>query len=606
MRKQLALLLITLLALISLVGVVQATPTDDLTALAQYYPSDTPLFASIRIDEGLFDELDAVMFTLSSNLGDQFPVPPGFSTRDLLNMAIGPMLAGRISEAFGTWLGDSAAIGLSSLTGVLPTAMGTPEPPIVIAIEINDRDKAVEFITVIMSLERPSIEPTEVTDDYTLLQLGSETSVFITNDTILFTNDVDTAIAGLEGADGRLSDNPLFADAANALPEDEYDLFFYANVETIANLLVDALTADLEGDGLPPDLLDGLSTAAEASAVSVGLDLSEGRNLVIDLATMMTPDPMMAMLAQTPVNLDFAGHIPADAPLVIMDNAFGPDLLALFALLDTYSTSLQANLDKIMPLIETEMDMDEEGAAIVLEILKGLDLSPIQFGGITKNVITPVFAGFTGLNLEDDVLSWMTGDYAAYLRILPLDGSLPITIDLNFTTEATDPGKAAYIVERLTEVAGLYELEHQTETIGGGDALVYPTLVSSFAPEMKLDNVEELALMIGANNDLLTMGTRPGVEFALAPTGDSLLDDPAFAYARANLFLSDPTSVVYLSPQNLGLTISTLGTEIGRDGQQLLFILNQIESITLSSAAPSDMVSVGRMTLTLTNMAASK
>jgi len=34
---------------------------------------------------------------------------------------------------------------------------------------------------------------------------------------------------------------------------------------------------------------------------------------------------------------------------------------------------------------------------------------------MTKNAITPIFAGLTGLNLEDDVLSWMNGDYASYL-----------------------------------------------------------------------------------------------------------------------------------------------------------------------------------------------
>ena len=195
-------------------------------------------------------------------------------------------------------------------------------------------------------------------------------------------------------------------------------------------------------------------------------------------------------------------------------------------------------------------------------------------------------------------------DPTAYLRLLPLDSEIGITVDLNFTTEASDPAKAAYIVERLTEVAGLYDLEFVTESHGGGEALALPALIPSFFPDYLLDaalDTEEFALMVGANGDVFSAGTRPGVQFALDPSGDSLRDNPAFSHAVDSLFLPDATTILYLSTGGFIETMLNL-TELDIDmeeAQAAAYFLSQVESLTLSTSTPGAGVSLSRLTLTI-------
>jgi hypothetical protein len=112
---------------------------------------------------------------------------------------------------------------------------------------------------------------------------------------------------------------------------------------------------------------------------------------------------------------------------------------------------------------------------------------------------------------------------------------------------------------------------------------------------------EEFALMVGANDDVFSAGTRPGVEFALDPSGDSLRDNPAFSHAADELFLPDATTIVYLSTGGfvetmLNLDVPNLGDQ---EAQAAAYFLSQVESLTLSTSTPDTGVSLARMTLTI-------
>lgn len=597
MRKQLVLILTVMLVLTFTVGVVNATPTAELTALAQYYPSETPLFLTLRTDDAFLEKLDGVWAQVNSNLGEPFPLLSRMTVKKLINQALGEALLDYDSD-IGPWLGDTAAVG------ILPIEDFEADPDFLLAVEIDDRAAAEDLISLILSFEGNG-EPTAVTDDYVIYNFGDAVAL-IADDVMLISISPVTAMAAFDTDGESLADNATFNETAALLPSGDYDMFFFENVGSLVDTLMTAMQEEMamESDYFP-GLFADLWGMAEDASLAAGVTITDSRNLIVDAASQMSSDAM-AMMTQTPVNPDFAAHVPGNAPLVILDNGFGPDTLAIFDMLDTIGPLLQAEFELLLPMMADEMGpgmMDDE-SAMAMELLEGLDLSILKFGGMLKNGIIPFYAGFTGLNLEDDVLSWMTGDYAAYIRLLPLDSEIGVTIDLNFTTEASDPAKADYIVDRLTEVAGLYNLDVVTEQHGGGDALALPTFVPLLFPGYLQDTAmatEEFALMVGANGEVFTAGTRPGVEFALAPSGESLRDNPAFNHAVDNLFLPNPTSIFYMSTGGFVDTMLKI-TELDMDmeeAQALAYVLSQVESLTVTSSMPDDGVSLSRLTLTI-------
>lgn len=593
MKKRVLLLFLLLLALTSLAGPVSATPVDDLTQLADYFPDDTAIFAAMRTDDAFITELDNLLAALIAVLPPD--TLPDTSLRGLLNLTAFGMFGGNFDTAVRPWLGNSAAIGLFDIEALLMMGSGvafsmdelmepaSQEIPLVAAVEITDRAGAEQALGS-MGMDFVVID----FDDFTLLALPDGSAVLVADDVLLL-GTLDTVVAFYEDVDVALSENEDFQDALDALPASSYNAVVY----------VDALGLV---EGFAPEVLDftlpGFPALDELlGSVALGLTILDGRTLALDLA-LVGPDMdtlrgIPGYVDATPVDLNFAGNIPAGAQLVIHDNGLGPEFNAVLDMVSAIGPIL-SEFDA-MGMLE---DMGGMG-----DLPVDIDLSSINLGGVSRTALTVIFAGFTGLNLQNDVLSWMTGDYATFARLLPLDSEMGFTVDAGVVIAATDPEAAAAVVSGIQYAAGQYDLDNRIEAIGGGEALVLTAPIRAFFPEDfprdVLQSTPALDLLIGANDSVFAVGSRPAVSFALDGSGGSLLDDPVFQYAQT-LFLEDTALVWYIGLPSLLEALPALAPVTSLYNlYDFVAVARAIESATITARVNDSGATVARLTLTL-------
>ncbi|RMG69936.1 MAG: DUF3352 domain-containing protein [Chloroflexi bacterium] len=552
MRK----LFIALFALV-LAGGIQAKPVEELTALAAYFPADTQVFAAIRADDGYAETLNGVLAQIDQNTGGDL------LTDDMIIPSIKDLLGQFLFEDM-SWVGETAAIGLVDVM----------QQTAVIAFEIGDPTGVELFI------EDVFFGMADVTegDGYTIYSNGSEQ--FLVTDEVVLTSNID--LVTLFEQESSLAASSDFTNAFDLLPNDRYNIALYINSSALNTSLMNNMTDMDEFNNLMPMFESG-------GNVAVGFTILNGRDLVIDVAVDEVILPLgLIPPAQNPINLDFAQHIPGNAQLVIHDNNLSGDVLYSFEAMNVLGPVLQE-------LIETFAEMDNADTF-------GLDVSTINFGGLTKNAIIPIFAGLTGLNLEDDVLSWMTGDYALTLSLIQVPDPIGFTLDGAFIVEATEAEAAANVVSQLGRAAELYGLagvSMDDDVVVLGDLL--PSLLEAGGlPADILDESPSLDFLIASNDDVFAFGSRPAVTFALDPQAFTLADHPDFQHA-ASLFLPETQTVFYIGTDGLVEALPALNV-LGlrpEEIQQVQFLLAQVESLTISGVQLDESSVVTRLTLSI-------
>ncbi|MDX1994187.1 MAG: DUF3352 domain-containing protein [bacterium] len=604
-KRPLTLLLLLLLALpltLALTSPAQATPLDELSAPSARFPADTLAFGVIRTDDAYLDQLD----TLLDAVGNRLPglIPPGISTRTLFSLLSGA----DFDTTIRAWLGDFIAVGLPA-DAITADTVSIPTFPALLVIDITDRDAAEAFIDEMRMV--PTDTRTE-SDDYVLIVSDQGEALLIADDVLIFGASEAAVTAAYEMPEDSLAESDLFTAALAALPEDDYNALVYLDAQALTQsslALLDEQMAAFQTPNFSAAELSILSSLEQSAAiigqVAAGLTILEDRNLVLDVvntldeATAAARDAQPGMIAQTPINPDFAANIPADAQFVIHDNGFGPEFLAAFESLDALGPLLQAQIDTILALTLIEgTEVPPE-----IDLLSRLDLGAVSLGGLTRANLSVLFAGLTGLNLEDDVLSWMTGDYASYLRLLTVDEPLSVTLDAGLLFEATDPDAASAVLTQLETAANAYQLGSAKEEIGEGSALVLEAplrvLLQGIVPPDAI-LAEELNLLIGTNEEVFALGSRPAVEDALLPQGDRLLDSPVYQYAAETLLLPDPFIVYFINVPPLTEALPALSVLVPEnDLRQIGFFLGVLESATISARMSDDNAITARLTLTI-------
>lgn len=585
--------------LLGFAGAAQATPLDELTALAAYFPADTLGFATARTDDAYIDQLQALLDGVIAQIPDAEPV----TLRSLLNEAVG----GDFELRVRTWLGDSVALGLISLDAadyVSPDPMVEIVPPFLAAAQITDRVVVEAFVKE----GGAELSTTSISDDYSVY-LVDGVALLVAESVVLLGDTEATVTTAFDGFEATLADSADFTAALDALPLDDYNIAGYLNTRALVQLSIDSLAVTIDPNtpegasalAIVPTLeqsRDALGTAA------FGLTILDGRNLVFDLATTLDETAAAAQSAlpgfitQSPISLDFAAHIPADAQLVIHDNGFGPELLAAFESFNALGPILQTQVDAAALLLE-----ESGGSTDGMDMLETLDLSAINFGGGLRVAAESLFATATGLNLEADVLNWMTGDYAAYMRFLPLEGDLPFTFDAAVLWQATDPAAAAAVVDGLTAAVEAYGLGFRSEDLADGEALVLEAPIRAIIREAvppELIGAPEFDFLFASDDEVFVAGSRPSVEFALEP-GASLLESPAFVYAADQLLLPDTTTIWFVNVPPLVEALPALeGLVPSSDLADLTTLLRLLESATISAQMADDArTATARLTLTL-------
>ncbi len=559
-------LLVLVMALSLLLGIIPAlaVPPADLNALGRYFPADTPIFVSMRIDDDFIETLDGLLDRLRTAFPDD--IPPT-SLREMLDEGIRETNPeGTFQSEVRSWLGDTASFGLTSFELLADDdSSNDDEAPFYFAISITDRAAAVEFFEGI--IPEDNVARTDEAD-YTLLvdtQADSEAGIYINDEVLLFTNTRDM-LPHRAPLTTSLRDNSAFNDALALLPETDYNATLYLD---LAALLQAAAANDPEAaeamDMFGP-LLGGLGPQVMGFTIlndtSLTIDMAQS---VGDLSALMGQG--FSMPALSPISPDFARRVPANAPLMIQ----GTDLNAYF----------NANLNNTLAALRQQAETTGEMSVEEVE----------------ENIaeMEQAFTAFTGLDLRDDLLAWMTGDYALFLTLNPNLAqfvSMPteMPVEVGFAVAVTDPDAAQNTVTGLTrtlnQLSALISAGGQdnpnaptsgvtSERIGGAAVSV----LTIKTPEVRFP----VELLLGANDEVFALGTRSAVTAIL--TGDGgLAANPAYRAAQA-LVVPDAINLAWLNMD--GLTpILDIVTMFARpdESAQVRALFNLIDSGIITSA----------------------
>lgn len=605
MRKLIALAALTALPLAA-VPAAAGTPTAQLAALAEFYPSGTEVFFAVRTDDAFLDELSDLSALVEPLSGMRVDV------REELDRSLQTAPVPSTYEDLRAWLGDQASFGVVSLQEQFDDDFSNnAEVDVIAVIAITDQDAAVETLDAQMLPTSPGLTKSEGRNS-TVLYTYDESSGMnvnaafaVTDANIIITSSTELLETTLSGDFATLADDARFTDATGLLPASEYNAITYVDLQSTMQGLMAQMNAQFSSSTDPSmaqqaEIFEMLGPIYENyPAQAIGLTTLDGTTLTIDFAQTAfdvsalegLPFAGAAMLTGEAVDPAFAANIPADAPFVLFGSGFGNQvsygldslewLMALgarqSAMMREFSSEFGADIDSdYVPLLATNFD----GAAL-------------------RAFIDASFAGFTGLNLSEQVLPALNGDYAIFGRVLPNE-MLGSTYDTALVFEAADDAGLSTIYDSFITMMERY---HTPYTVNG-DVVETPWflrgLLDVTTPQEVLDNP---ALDTGflLNDNVFALGTLAAVN-SVASGSDPLSEDPGFTQAQA-YFLPDANVIGYVSGPRL-LTVFDalydLGQISGSDMDQLTVVLNQLKSATLSSSVGDDFSSTARLTITLT------
>lgn len=505
MRKLiLSLLLTVVLLMLSIAGITAAPVDNGALEMAKYFPQETVLFFTMRTGEATIDDVDRI---ISTTLGGA-PLPPDvplITLRQALEMSLQQANL-ELSDIYA-WLGDRLAFGL---TDVHLDGSGTSG---YVVLEITDRAALENFITTqTANLEVDS----RVEGAYTVYSgpNGSSEGQLLVGDTLALFLSPGMSVPEFPLAISLLN-NPAYQVAAEALPASTYDIAAYVDPRAFI------LEADLDQVGRL-----GLNENA-VNPVMVGFTLLDNYSLVMDIAQVPGADGGNAAVSR--LDPGFLKFIPADASTV----ALGTDLTGSFEQLNDTLTQLSRTNDTPNPIIQFE------------NVLQSL-----------------------GFDLQNDILSWTTGDYALFLRtdirpivqgVLNNQVNIAGNFDLGLVIEATNAETAKTFAAKLGTLISTLLRDQDGLTVAQdtleGAAVTSITLT---VPVSSTENLS-LTLVIGASDDVFFIGTQDAIVEILRGEGGL---DTGTAYQQASKYiLPNPISILYTDGE--GLVIGVAGMTIG-------------------------------------------
>ena len=361
---------------------------------AKFFPGGTQIYFSFNLRPGN-DQLRAFR-----DIVDRFREHPEFQRKidDALDEADGETGIDLEQEVL-PWLGPEIGIGLVDVVGSA-IGVGTGGTPLVLAlIGTKDSEKAEMVLLDWMRYQERDQGMRFEKDNYRGLTVHSEDGgdqhYAVTKEYILFATDrdlLDETIDRMEEGEtaGSLYTEPRFQEARDKLPDPR---FFTMYVDG-KSIWLDARRQF--GEGLPNEIRDRLNDEIPDWLALTGSSIDKGVKLTVSAATPDAADitPLVNSLSSTRL-------LPWDT-LAFASFVFEPDLDPLRETLESQS------IDDLGP------DFDD---ALSSEF--GLDVDP---NGTFSDVLDAALVRFeevSGLDLERDVLGWMTGEFS--LAMLPTD-----------------------------------------------------------------------------------------------------------------------------------------------------------------------------------------
>lgn len=452
------------------------------------------------------------------------------------------------ADAVLSWLGDAASFGV---TGLEPDGSVADES-IFFVFEIEDKAAARDFL-----LQTGELEVIADGDVVVLQDSFGDAVIEISDEVmVLAAAESDTSTIGAEPS---LLESAAYRETLAEMPEDSYNILFYTDM----NALAPFVATDMEvGFDLGIDNL---------GALAVGATIRDGVTFMVDVAQTYT-DPNAVPGNVPRIDPAFAQLIPADVSLV------------------THATDLTALYTSVTDLARTAAESTGEPDP--------------------SEQIEAVF-GLIGIDLQADVLSWTTGDYALFARsdIMPiaeraLYGELAVSenVDWGMAFAATDPAAAQNLATELftliDQVAGepTDEFSISTETIGGVEARVISInapVDTPLMPGIAVSDTISFDFVLAANDEVFVFASR---RFAanLLNGGARLADNVTYQEA-SRYFLPEPTSIWYTDGEGFLLgngilpvgVLVVLGPAIGEVFENIIASLDSERPTPTPSPTPT-------------------
>ncbi len=563
------------------VSAASAQAPQALANLARFFPADTPIFASVRADDAFVQSVNGLIDRVEAVAGQEL-IPAGFTLMQGFDYIINESVEGGTFEnVIRSWLGDTVAFGVLSTESLVDDDAGNDNQQTVIALEVTDGDTAQAFIEEVVL---PSYNEADVSNIETLreetfsvyeVQLTSGAFIYYAlYADVLFVSSSDAPLPFDSFPAETLAVNDAFTSLVASLPAESYNMLAYLDLPT----LITAGVESRQGGQLRDNLNLGEDSPFEAlrsvidstNPVLIGATVQGEAALTLDIVQV----PTQASNPAQAVNPSFAAYIPAGTPLVI------------------HSTNLRAGYENILMSVRA-----------AVQTANNPDFSPEQVEQ-TLEFARSIVQFSTNLDLNADILDWMTGDFALTLGLndqFPdtVDGFIAasaLPVDFALLIAATDSDRAQGVVEGLRYlVTNVAQDETSGVTVGSetvGDTAILT--VTFDAPDVPFD----IVLAAGADENVFALGTLNSVRAAFDLTA-SLADDPLFQEATTTI-LPNASQVWYFAGDNLQVVADIVESDgEPNDAQQIRDLLTLFHSSSISVTRLENGASAVRAVLTL-------
>jgi hypothetical protein len=437
-------------------------------------PADAAAYGSVFLDPST-DQKRAI-----EDLLEKFPEAP--STDEARNKLVDLIDEGlaeidmNFEDDIDPWLGDQIAgwaqIPDDLMSGEAVTTPGTEidSPPAAFLIASDDDDAAIQFVEEASAKSDDELsEKSYEGADYMLNEEEKSAAGVVDGFLVIGTEIGFKAVVDVSGGEDSLSDSETFTDATDELTEDRLATFYFDG-----SAVVDALE---KSGGAPPGAFD---------SGSFGL-----------LGGSLSPT---------------AGALFVESDKVVFETTSEPG--------DEDGQELPAISDGLLP----DVPGDSWGAfgladlGATLEVAYEGLIDSFAAGGMSPEDLDAQFEAQTGLNLREDLLSWM-GDAGIFVS-----GTDPVSIEGGLVIESSDPATSSATVDQLATL-----LERQgirTEPLSAGGA-------EGFAVDIPAPGVTQRAVVLAGERVVIAYGEEAAVR-ALEGS-DPLSESEAFQTATEGL-----------------------------------------------------------------------
>lgn len=585
MFKRTTLLLVFVLGLlvVPMVGAQQAPSVFD---IARYYPQDTVAFVSFNVDDATLDAFDTLGKDIARRIGsDAFLPEEEVSLRAALDEAANEIQSGATYESLvGAWLGDRVGVGIIADDALFAEFVQTEDSsdfPYIWTAEITDSALAEEFVAYAI-LESNTISEVLTEGDFTIYSfLDIDYQIAITPD-VMF-GGTSTLVSRLVSGDSApLSDFADFNEIVGMVPEPDYSIGYYMNT----SLLLEMMSTIAQNDDMTDEETKAMLNQLEGinGMLAGGFTMVDGRSLVMDIVQTVDMEAYAALglsyYSLGTIDPTFAQRLPLDTPL----------LLQLTNLKGYYELSRQ-NL--------------EATAAMSPEVNS-------EFSAEAINEVLGEFENETGINVEQDIISWLSGDIAVFIdmrkdlanatNVFALLTSLPVEFGIVADASA-DPATAAVLIDKIETYANkaltdLLASELNTTEV----SIAREEIAQANALVITITDTQELPfpieLVIASNDEVFTFGTRESVRSVLLNDG-GLASNPIYTDAL-DVAVADPYALAYINFPSLQRLVGIIAAATDEPtGATVDNVLSLFEHWTSSSNILEDGTSYGRLSITL-------